>query len=236
MERKLRDFNDELEKSIITRGVEINRLGSDVADLRGPSAAIMDQIAATIGIPQRILMGSERGQLASKNDQTNFDDRVMDRRRVFCGPGVARKFIDRMIELGVLPEPKEYEIDWPEKDDMDQKERVAAGVQVAQINNQAKEIVVLPSEIRTIYLGLPPLTEDQQQEAEDIKQQAIQQAQELMRQKLGAGQQERGQNEPPRSQLMAAMNLDGLEEALLEDDLPLAETIIRTAISALQER
>lgn len=166
----LQKFNDEMERSVIVRGMKVDRLGSEVADIRGPAGAIIDQISATIGIPQRILMGSEMGKLASSKDKSNWDDRVQDRRKAFCEMIVVRPFVDKLINLGILPEPKDgsYDVDWPEMDEMDQGQRVAAAQSISLVNKNSGKTVVTPSELRTIYLGLMPMTEEQTKEASEI--------------------------------------------------------------------
>lgn len=250
MREEFDEFTHELRRNIITRGVEINRLGSDTANLAGPAAAVMDQIAGTVGIPQRILMGSERGQLASSRDKSNWDDQVQDRRNAFCGPMVARQLMDRFIDIGALPEPAQYEIEWPEIDEMDQGQRVAAAAQVSTINQTTGEVVVLPSEIRTVYLGLAPLTEEQQQEIQDKKDEAMAQAQAIAQGQGAAAAQGQAEanaadaTQPDESKakeqadaqksnkpspfVKAASEYRALVDALVDDDLPRAREMLRT--------
>jgi len=242
METKFDEFTHDLRKNLVTRGIDINRMGSDVADLRGPAAAIMDQISATIGMPQRILMGSEIGKLASSRDKSNWDDQIQDRRVFFCAPVVVRPFIDRLIQVGALPTPKEYFVSWPETDELDQGQRVTAAVQISTMNKNSGTTVVTPSEIRTIYLGLDVMTPEQLVEVKAIEEKQQEQAQ--AKSPFGGGATEGG-NRPPRpvpgaakvteesnSLVAAAHELDvrALESALLDDDLTLANTIVARAL------
>ena len=166
---RVEEYTHDLKRVIRTRGVELESLGSDVANF-GPSAAtILDLISATSGIPQRILMGSERGQLASSSDQSNYDDRVQDRRTDFAGPQVVRPFVDRLIALGVLPEPDQYEVRWPEIDDMDDMQRMEIASKAADVNQKMGETVISGDEIRDRYLGLPPL-EDTLAEDDELEE------------------------------------------------------------------
>lgn len=241
MQKKVQDFTDNLEKNIIMRGMKASRLGSDTADLRGPAGAIMDQISATIGMPQRILMGSEMGKLASSKDKSNWDDQVQDRRDSFCFPVVIQQFIDRLIELGALPPPQNdtYDANWPSTDEMDQGQRVTAAVQISTLNKNEGTPVVTPSEIRTVYLGLEPMTTEQLKEVDDIKAEKIAMQQKIAGQSPGGPQDgEVVPGAPPSTDdkaSLAVANLDvrALEEALLDDNLELADAIVLAALEAV---
>lgn len=150
-----------LRRVIRTRGVEINPLGSDVAAL-SPIDPILSLIAATIGIPQRILMGSERGELASSQDKSNFDDSTQDRRTGFASPMVVRPFVDLLIGMGALPQPKQYEARWPDIDDLNDSQKADMAMKWAGLNGAMGEVVVKGNEIRDQVLGLPAFTADEQ--------------------------------------------------------------------------
>lgn len=58
-------------------------------------------------------MGSEAGQLASEQDRANWAERVGERREKFARTRTLTPFISRMVALGVLPEPGEWSLLWP---------------------------------------------------------------------------------------------------------------------------
>jgi hypothetical protein len=172
MNEQLVEYTHGLSRILKTRGVSINRLGSDVADFRGPSAAIIDLLSASTGIPQRILMGSERGQLASTQDKSNWDERVQSRRTDFCESQVVCPFVDRMIELGALPQPGEdgYKASWPESEELDELQKADLANKLANLNKTQGETIVTADEIRTQTLGLEPFTPEQLAKIEEDKQ------------------------------------------------------------------
>lgn len=158
LDQEIDDYLHKLRRVVRTRGVKMQPLTSAVAGIKDPIDGIMSQISAGTGIPQRILMGSERGQLASTQDDDNWTQRIVDRRRDFAGPMVIIPFLDRMIELKVLPKPKApYSVGWPELDNLDEVQRSTVAQQWASINKDMGEQVVTPNEIRDRLLGLPPL-------------------------------------------------------------------------------
>lgn len=149
-------YTNDLERNLTTRGVKIQDLGTQVSMFGQNVDSVIGLICATEGIPQRILMGSERGQLASNTDQSNYDDRVQDRRDEFASTQIVRPFIDRMIELGVLPKPEQYNPRWPEVDELDDNDRMQLAERAASVNQKMGETVIFADEIRDRILGYPP--------------------------------------------------------------------------------
>jgi hypothetical protein len=62
-------------------------------------------ICIKLGVPQRIFMGSERGELASSQDDAAWNDRLRARQQSFITTRIVVPVIDRLIAVGVLPEP-----------------------------------------------------------------------------------------------------------------------------------
>lgn len=143
-----------LSRVMRTRGLSVNMLGSDTADIGGPADAILEQISAGTGIPHRILVGSEQAQLASSQDRTNWQQRIQARRAQYAEPQIIRPFVDRMVELGVLPEPRAgYEVRWSQISDSDEGDQVDYATKLAGLNTSMGDTVVTIDEIRTRALG-----------------------------------------------------------------------------------
>lgn len=170
LKKQLHEYEHDLRRLLLTRGVKVNNLGSQVADFSGSVESIISQISAGTGIPQRILMGSERGQLASTQDRSNWDDRAADRRNEYAIPYVVRPFVNHLIKLGVLPEPKnkKYEVEFSAIRVMDDTQRADIATKWAQLNSAAGETVVTAEDIREKVLELPPLKEEQKLPEEEI--------------------------------------------------------------------
>ncbi len=158
MKEEVEEYEHRIRKVFRTVGIKANALGSDVANFKQPADAIISLISAATRIPQRILMGSERGQLASTQDKTSWDERVSDRRMEFAEPLVVRQFVDRMIAIGALPTPKEYFVRWPAPEpSLDEMALTAASL--AAVNQKNQLTVITVNEIRDKALGLPPIEE-----------------------------------------------------------------------------
>jgi hypothetical protein len=167
------DWANQYTRIARTKGVKINTLGSEVANFSGPTDAILTQIAGGTGIPKRILLGSERGDLASTQDRSNWTERIMDRRTEFAGPMVVRVFVDRLIKYGYLPTPKEYVVRWPLIQNLDEVQRAEIADKLAAINQKQVQAglppVVDSNELRDKYLDMVPMTPQQLADIEAAK-------------------------------------------------------------------
>lgn len=115
-QQQLNEYEHDLRRWLRTQGVEITSLAPQVSDPTNHVDVQVSMISAATGIPKRILMGSERGELASSQDETNWNQNVQDRREQYADPAILRPLIDRLINYGILPEPKEgdYDVQWPD--------------------------------------------------------------------------------------------------------------------------
>jgi len=138
---EIEEYQHQQRRFIRTRGVEISNLGSDTPDPSGMFNVIMSLISGTSGIPQRILLGAEAGQLASEQDRANWAARVIERRSLFAEPSVLNPLIARLIQLQVLPIPGELSYLWPDAFLMSPLEEAQASAQKARtLANVAKAL------------------------------------------------------------------------------------------------
>jgi hypothetical protein len=108
------EYYHNLRRFIKTRGVKITELGAKVSDPSMTINNILALISATTRMPQRILVGSEAGQLASEQDRANWAERVNERRQKYGEPGVLVPLITAFARIGVLPVPSFLQFLWPD--------------------------------------------------------------------------------------------------------------------------
>ncbi len=168
IQEQVEEFAHQMRRTIGQRGIDLTTLGSDVADYSKPVDATMKLISASTGIPVRILMGSERGELASSQDKTNFDDRTDDRREQHAEPVVVRPFVDVLLDHDALPDPKEgeYLVRWPMLDTMDDTEKINTALKMSTVNKNEGETVFTIDEQREVT-GREPLEEISVDEDDD---------------------------------------------------------------------
>ncbi len=137
---ELDEYMHELRRIIRTRGVKVNSLGADTPSPGETFDMLLSLIAGAEGIPKRVLMGSEQGSLASEQDRANWADRIDERKADFAQPGILEPFIDRLIDVGILPD-EEYDIEWPDSFKMSPLERAQTMAQKGRsAANLAKQL------------------------------------------------------------------------------------------------
>ena len=123
------EFDNNLRRILINEGVELKALAQQIADPHNHFDIQLTCISAVTGIPKRILSGSERGELASTQDTGEWKTYVQSRREDHAEPNIIYPFVDKLIELGILPKPESglYQVDWLDLFSISEKERVEIG-------------------------------------------------------------------------------------------------------------
>lgn len=97
------------------QGVTASVLNPSVASPAAHVDMQLTLISAAKGIPKRILTGSESAELASSQDQENWNSRVDERRATTGEEMILRPFVDMLVKNGTLPtpSPEGYQVEWP---------------------------------------------------------------------------------------------------------------------------
>lgn len=115
LEEEIQDYMHDLQRYIRLAGAKIEGLDMQVADPSKHFDVQIKIIGGAKGIPIRILLGSERGELASSQDERGFNENVDVRRVDYAEPTILRPFIGKQIEVGILPMPEDgYTVEWPD--------------------------------------------------------------------------------------------------------------------------
>lgn len=158
------EFAMDLTDWIRVEGVDVKALAGTVASPKEHYEVLLSLIAATKRIPKRILEGSERGSLASEQDEANWLQSVAQRQQHIAEPRYLRPLIDRLIALQALPMPSSpYTCEWEGLFSLSEVQQA----QVTESNARAlaayagpgmAETVVPKEEFRARYLGLPAVS------------------------------------------------------------------------------
>jgi hypothetical protein len=89
------------------------------------SQLLKEDISVALRMPMRKLMGSERGELASSEDEDDWNDVVRGRQRLRTIPEQIVPLVDRFRMVGLLPPPKggTYRAGFPAVDALTRKEK-----------------------------------------------------------------------------------------------------------------
>lgn len=109
---EIEEYEHGLSRIMKLMGLDVKDLGSEPVSSRDQFDVVTDYLAGASRIPKRILLGSERGELASSQDEFNFGKFIQSRQTKFAEPFILRPTIDRLGELGVLKVPPKYTVTW----------------------------------------------------------------------------------------------------------------------------
>lgn len=131
---QLKEYENDLRRFIVAEGVDISSLEQQISDPKGHVEVQLKMLSALTGIPLRILMGSERGELASDQDDSTWKLWVQTRRGETAEPSIIRPFVDRLLEYGILSEPKDggYSVSWPNLFTMDESESADVAAKLSE--------------------------------------------------------------------------------------------------------
>jgi hypothetical protein len=126
---QIKAYVHQLERYMKLQGIDVQSLSNTIADPGSHVDVQLTMLSIATGIPKRIFQGSERGELASSQDTKAWNEFCDNRRRSFCEPSIIIPVVDKLIEIGELPEPAggEYEIEWPDLETASDKDKADIG-------------------------------------------------------------------------------------------------------------
>lgn len=157
---QISEYEHNLRRILLSSGIDMTPLAQQVSDPKNHVDVQLMMISAVTGIPKRILSGSERGELASSQDSIEWSSYIQNRREEFAEPQIIRPFVDRLIELGILPAATDgYTIEWADLFSISEKEKVDIGRERATalkeyFSSPMAAEVVSPDSFFQFFLGL----------------------------------------------------------------------------------
>ncbi len=177
-EKELKDQIDEYEhnlrRMLVNQGVQYKALASQVEDPTNHVDIQIQMISAVTGIPKRILTGSERGELASTQDNDNWLSAIQERRDEFAAPQIVYKFIDICQQYNILSKA-EYEIEWSDLFITSNKDKMEIGkgysTAIKEYSTNPNAINIMPLE--AFYRFILHLTDEQIEAIDTMRQEEI---------------------------------------------------------------
>lgn len=133
MRNQMENYYNGLQKYLLLSGLTPQQLTSMVADPTPHIQAKIEAICIKLQIPKRIFMGTERGELASSQDDGSWNDKVRARQNNYITPKLIVPFVDRLMRMGCIPVPKYgYKVDWPDLESQTSLEKAQVSAQKMQ--------------------------------------------------------------------------------------------------------
>lgn len=156
MDAKVEEFIHQLRNVLKVQGIEVTQLNGTIPDVSKNIDIRLSLVAGTLGMPKRLLVGSERGELSSAQDENNWAGKTIERQGQYASPVILRPLIDRLIALHALPMPVQgYTIDWPPPLMITEKERAEIALLWTQAIAAYAGTLLTPQDVLplAIYLG-----------------------------------------------------------------------------------
>lgn len=186
LDDQITSFLHNLKRYLTLEGVEVQSLAPNVSSPKEHFETLLASISAATGIPVRILIGSERGELSSEQDRDNWADLVDDRQRNFCETEILRPLVDKLIWAKALPTPAApFMVFWPPLQAPSGEQQAATAKSVAEAANTfasgPAETVIPRTTFLQRYLGFTPAeVADMEPEIEEAEDEREEQRQEMM--------------------------------------------------------
>ena len=126
MQNQLEDFDNNLIRWLRLKGINVDSLEQQIYSPREHFDVLTSCIACAVGIPQRILIGAESGELASSMDEKNWQARILEERDDYAEPVFIRQFVVNAQAIGILPNEK-YDIKWKDIATLSEKDKAEIG-------------------------------------------------------------------------------------------------------------
>jgi len=159
LQEQLDEYEHNLRRILLAEGLDLRALAQQVSDPKNHVDVQIQMISAVTGIPKRILMGSERGELASTQDREEWLTYVQTRRGEFIEPAIVRPFVGVCMKYNILPTVDNYQLEWNDLWAPNEKEWVEIGRGRAEAlgryaTTPFAESVVSPQGFLKYFLGL----------------------------------------------------------------------------------
>jgi len=152
MDENVANWHDGKEALLTVANASVTPFNASFHDPKTIMDACLQEVAAHTRIPSTVLIGYQTGRLASSEDSMAFAQAMMSRRK---GPvnEIIFQVIDRLIDLGLLPEPQgDICIEWSDLTEPATSDKLALSDKMSAINERAYKSgqapVFMPSEMR----------------------------------------------------------------------------------------
>lgn len=158
LKRMMEDHRNGLQRDLLLKGMSAKMLAPTVVDPRGQIEIQIEAICIKLGIPIRVFKGSERGELASSQDDAAWNDRLRHRQKYYVTPRIIRPFVNRLIWAGCLPKPSGFSVWWPDLTSQTGSEKASIAVSmttaISSYVQSGAETVMPLMDFYTRILGL----------------------------------------------------------------------------------
>ena len=114
--KEVEKYENNFQRWMALKNAHVNPLSSSYSDPSGHVEVCLNRIAVAMGCPVRILLGSERGELASSQDAVIWKKRLMERQTSYITPFIIRPVVRYLVKYGIVDPPydMDFHVEWPD--------------------------------------------------------------------------------------------------------------------------
>lgn len=149
LNEQLEAFQQGFDKGLMLGGFTVKPLSITLPSPEHFFSQNVRSFAASVSIPEKILLGSQTGERASTEDVKEWNATCMSRRNIRNRP-LIMEFMRRLVRFGILPE-KDWTIGWTDLTESTPSEKMDKAVKMTDINSKTlpgDQPPFLPEEIR----------------------------------------------------------------------------------------
>lgn len=150
MNAQVEDWQKGFDKLLMLQGMEAKTLGITLPIPEHFRLGPLENFAASMEIPVKVLVGMQTGERASQEDADEWAQTCMGRRSDAVIPNIM-EFVARLERFGILPE-RDWWLQWADLTETGMREKIDRADKMAGINQKnaavGGELVYLPEEIR----------------------------------------------------------------------------------------
>ncbi len=160
MNEQVADWSAGFDKLLMIMGMEAKTLQVTLPSPEHFYAIALQDFAASMNMPVKILVGMQTGERASQEDASEWAQTNMSRRANQTVPNIM-SLVNRLERFGILPE-KDWHLDWIDLTESSMSEKIDRANKMADTNQKMGGTVYVftDDEIRAA-VGYEPLTEAQ---------------------------------------------------------------------------
>lgn len=182
LREQLDEYDHNLRRFLVNEGLEISPMEMQIASPKDHVDIQLQMISAVTGIPKRILIGAERGELASTEDKSSWFEMISARQKDLAEAQMVRPFVDFCIKHGILPAPKDpYDVIWPDMYALSDEQKARLGqtraAALASYTQNPQSALIFPPKV--FYQHMLGLDEEDIDVVEELAKSATEQAMKL---------------------------------------------------------
>lgn len=148
LREEFENYSNGLQRYMALQGITAKPLSPQISEPGNHLDEQYRSIGATIGVPLRILMGSESGHLASTQDSGTWNRRLGKRQNLYITPHIIKPFVQRLMLTGCLPTVDRFKVDWNDLNTLTAKDKVDIALKRTQclmsyVTGQCEQVMPL---------------------------------------------------------------------------------------------